>query len=150
MAKNTEKTKETTKAVKPSKKDYILTVGRRKEAVARVRLYAKGSGSITVNNKPVEEYFRGESSKVAYIMPFTVTNTVDQFDITIKVAGGGHSGQLGAVVHGIARAIEKLDKEKFRALLKKKGLLTRDPRTRERRMVGMGGKARRKKQSPKR
>lgn len=148
--KKTGEIKETTKAVKPFKKEYILTVGRRKEAVARVRLYPKGSGSITVNNKPVEEYFRGEASQVVYTQPFKVTNTEGKFDITIKVAGGGPSGQLGAVVHGIARAIEKFDKEIYRVPLKKAGLLTRDPRTRERRMVGMGGKARRKKQSPKR
>lgn len=141
---------ETKKVDKPSKKDYISTVGRRKEAVARVRLYPKGSGTITVNQKPVEEYFHGKANKVLYMMPFTVTDTIGMFDITVKVAGGGMYGQLDAVVHGISRALEKLDKEKHRGLLKKKGLLTRDSRTRERRKVGMGGKARRKKQSPKR
>lgn len=138
------------KPVKVVKKyDYLLTVGRRREAVARVRLYPKGQGTITVNSKPVEQYFQSEASKVVYMQPFKITATEGKFDITVKVSGGGSSGQLGAVVHGIARAIEKFDKE-HRLLLKKAGLLTRDPRTRERRMVGMGGKARRKKQSPKR
>ena len=146
MAKKIEET-QPVKAVK--KYDYLLTVGRRKEAVARVRLYPKGQGSIMVNSKPIEEYFHGAASQVVYTQPFKVTNTEGKFNITIKVAGGGPSGQLGAIVHGIARAIEKFDKE-YRASLKKAGLLTRDARTRERRMVGMGGKARRKKQSPKR
>lgn len=148
--KKTDEQSDVTKAVKSAKKDYILTVGRRKEAVARVRLYPKGSGAFTVNGKPVEVYFYGEASKVAYMQPFKITATEGKFDITVKVAGGGPSGQLGAVVHGIARALEKFDKETYRAPLKKAGLLTRDARTRERRMVGMGGKARRKKQSPKR
>lgn len=150
VKKKTEEVQEPKKVTKSSKKDYIFTVGRRREAVARVRLYPSGNGSIIVNTKPVEEYFRGEANKVGYMLPFVVTETINKFNTTIKVAGGGPSGQLGAAVHGISRAIEKFDKEKYRALLKKKGLLTRDPRTRERRMVGMGGKARRKKQSPKR
>lgn len=147
------KTEEQNKAViekEPLRKEYILTVGRRKEAVARVRLYPKGTGTISVNNKPAEAYFGGEVSKNLYMTPFTTTNTVGLFDITVKVAGGGPFGQLDAVVHGIARAMVKLDSDKYRSLLKKKGLLTRDSRTRQRRMVGMGGKSRRKKQSPKR
>ena len=148
--KKTEETKEVAKSVKPLKKDYILTVGRRKEAVARVRLYPKGSGAITVNSKPVEEYFSGPASKVAYMVPFAATNTVGEFDVTVKVEGGGPSGQLGAVVHGIARALEKFDREKYRSILKKKGLLTRDPRAKERRKAGLAQKARAKKQSPKR
>ncbi len=131
-------------------KDYILAVGRRREAVARVRLYSKGSGIITVNAKPVEEYFTGSVNKIFYLKPLAVTDTVGKFDITVKVEGGGLSGQLGAMIHGIARALSSLNKEKYRSLLKKQGLLTRDPRTRQRRMVGTGGKARRKKQSPKR
>ena len=155
--KQAEEKKEVKKQLKALKKDYISTVGRRKEAVARVRLYPKGlpagrqgSGAITVNAKPIEEYFRGEASKVAYMQPLALTDTVNAVDITVKVEGGGQFGQLDAVVHGIARALEKYDKDKFRPTLKKAGLLTRDARTRERRKVGMGGKARRKKQSPKR
>ena len=106
-------------------------------------------GEILVNNKKAAEYFGAESEKV-YMEPFRVTNTQDKFAITAKVAGGGKAGQLDAVVLGIARALNTLDREKYRSLLKKKGLLTRDPRVRERRKVGMGGKARRRKQSPKR
>lgn len=154
--KKTEETKPVVEKKIP-KKEYIFTVGRRRSAIARVRLYPKGlpagrqgTGIITVNGKPVEEYFSSLASKVAYMVPFVVTNTVGKFDVTVKVAGGGPNGQLVAVIHGISRAIEKLDKEKHRLLLKKKGLLTRDSRIRERRKVGMGGKARRKKQSPKR
>lgn len=142
---------ETNLKVKNQKaKEFIHAVGRRREAVARVRLYSKGSGIITVNAKPVEEYFAGSVNKIFYLKPFTVTDTVGKFDITVKVEGGGLSGQLGAMIHGIARALSSLNKEKYRSLLKKQGLLTRDPRTRQRRMVGTGGKARRKKQSPKR
>ncbi|MBI1919367.1 30S ribosomal protein S9, partial [Candidatus Microgenomates bacterium] len=136
---------ETNLKVKNQKaKEFIHAVGRRREAVARVRLYSKGSGIITVNAKPVEEYFAGSVNKIFYLKPFTVTDTVGKFDITVKVEGGGLSGQLGAMVHGIARALSSLNKEKYRSLLKKQGLLTRDPRTRQRRMVGTGGKARRK------
>lgn len=142
---------ETNLKVKNQKaKEFIHAVGRRREAVARVRLYSKGSGIITVNAKPVEEYFAGSVNKIFYIKPLVVTDTVGKFDITVKVEGGGLSGQLGAMIHGIARALSSLNKEKYRSLLKKQGLLTRDPRTRQRRMVGTGGKARRKKQSPKR
>lgn len=144
------------------KVEFINVVGRRREAVARVRLYPKEvlglvwgehevkKGEIFVNEKPITEYFPSEIEKRYYTQPFTVTNTLGMHTLTIKVEGGGRSGQLGAVVHGIARALEELNPENYRSLLKKKGLLTRDARTRERRKVGMGGKSRRKKQSPKR
>ncbi|MBI2036596.1 30S ribosomal protein S9 [Candidatus Microgenomates bacterium] len=149
VRKKTEKT-EVAKEVKPEKKEYILTVGRRREAIARVRLYSSGSGKITVNEKPVEQYFYGQTRQIAYGMPFAVTDTAGKFDVTAKVTGGGMSGQLGALVHGMARALEKKDKEKWRPLLKKAGLLTRDPRAKERRKPGLAQKARAKKQSPKR
>lgn len=141
---------------------HISTVGRRRSAVARIRLYTEvkepialgdqsvKKGDIYVNGLPIEQYFSGVSSISRYQQPLQVTNTLTTFAITAKVVGGGKSGQLDAVVHGIARALAAFDKTKFRPILKKKGLLTRDPRTRERRKVGMGGKARRKKQSPKR
>lgn len=145
-----------------NKNDFIFAVGRRREAIARVRLYKTHKpglswgdreikrGEIFVNKKPIAEYFSGEVAKSIYTLPFTYTSTLDKYTITINVAGGGKSGQLNAVLHGISRALSKLDKENFRPLLKKKGLLTRDARARERRKVGTGGKARRKKQSPKR
>lgn len=143
------------------KKDYILTTGRRKSAVARVRLYPKaaqaswgelsvGKGTILVNKKPIDVYFYGDVAKAVYEFPLKATNTLGQISATIAVAGGGLHGQLDAVVHGLARALSEMDKEKFRPILKKHGFLTRDPRVRERRKPGTGGKARRKRQSPKR
>ncbi len=143
------------------RKDYILTVGRRRSAVARVRLYAKsaqaawgelplGKGEILINKKPISEYFVGPVAKAVYEAPLKATNTLGQLSATISVAGGGNQGQLEATVHGIARALSEMDREKFRPILKKAGFLTRDPRTRERRKAGMGGKSRRKRQSPKR
>lgn len=141
---------------------YYEAVGRRKESSARVRLYVvpDGSasigglsiekGSIVVNGRPVEHYFPGEIAKKLYLEPFRTTNTVNRFAASVKVTGGGLSGQLGAVIHGVSRALEKVDKEKFRPILKKRGFLTRDPRAKERRKAGFAGKARARKQSPKR
>lgn len=147
----------------PSKKNYIQTVGRRREAAARVRLYAgkKGSkfpvgavsltvGEILVNGKKVEQYFPTAVQKSLYRRPFIVTKTLEKFAVSAKILGGGVNGQLEALVHGIARAIEKTDKEKYRLLLKKAGLLTRDARVKERRKAGYAHKARARKQSPKR
>ncbi|MDP2649558.1 MAG: 30S ribosomal protein S9 [bacterium] len=147
---------------KNQNKDYIATVGRRREAVARVRLYKNikeglmfggfpvKKGEILVNKMPIEKYFSGEVAKVLYIQPFQITNTLGKFATTIVVSGGGKKGQLMASIHAISRALSLFDTDKLRKILKKKGLLTRDSRIRERRKVGMGGKARRKKQSPKR
>lgn len=135
---------------KTNNKEYIFAVGRRKAAVARVRLYPKvKNGEILVNGKPIEECFSGAVAKTRYEEPFRSTNTLGKYAVTVKVEGGGKNGQLEAVVMGIARALSVFNKE-FRPLLKKKQLLTRDSRVRERRKIGTGGKARRKKQSPKR
>ena len=128
---------------------YISAVGRRKTAIARVRLYFK-AGEITVNGKPVAEYFPGEANSLRYLEPLRTTSLVDKVSASIKVIGGGKVSQLEAIIHGVSRALSKADPEKHRPTLKKKGFLTRDERMRERRKVGMGGKARRKKQSPKR
>lgn len=128
---------------------FIQAVGRRKEAVARVRL-TKGNSPLTVNGKIIPEYFRGLIFQKAYQKPFEVTQTLGQFSGSIKVLGGGVFSQLGAVVHGISRALDKVDKEKFHPLLKSAGLLTRDPRVKERRKFGHAHKARAMKQSPKR
>jgi small subunit ribosomal protein S9 len=95
------------------------------------------------------EYF-GKSFEKAYKMPFQITSMEGKFAVSIKVSGGGKMGQLDAAILAIARALDKVDKENFHAILKKQGMLTRDPRVRERRKVGMGGKSRRRKQSPKR
>lgn len=134
---------------KNTKPDYIYAVGRRRRASARVRLYLK-KGDIIVNDKPIEQYFPGLIAKKLYLEPFRACNFIDKCSATIKVIGSGQSGQLGAVIHGLARALVKVNPEKFRPILKKNGFLTRDPRKKERRKAGTGGKARRRKQSPKR
>ncbi len=148
--------------VKEAGISYYESVGRRKESTARVRLYvvketsvtvkgrALDKGSIVVNNKPIEEYFPGEISKKMYLEPFRTTNTLNRFGVSIVCTGGGLAGQLGAVLHGIARALVKVDNEKFRPILKKRGFLTRDPRAKQRRKAGFAGKSRARKQSPKR
>jgi len=134
---------------KTKKPAYIYAIGRRRTATARVRLYRK-KGDILVNDKPITQYFPGELNAQLYLEPLRVCNLIDKYSATIKVAGSGKKGQLGAVIHGLARTLDKVDKDKFHSLLKKKGFLTRDPRARERRKIGTGGKARRQKQSPKR
>lgn len=131
------------------KKNYTYAVGRRKSASARIRLF-KGKGESLVNEQSMDKYFSGEVNEEAWTKPFRLTDTLNKYYVTVKVVGGGKKGQLDAVVHGMARAFAKLDPEKFRSPVKKAGLLTRDARVRERRKVGTGGKARRKKQSPKR
>lgn len=142
---------------------YYEAVGRRKEAVARVRLYIAGrdknatvygekykQGTILVNKTPIEKVFFSDFERKVISQPLSLANSVDRFIIAVHTAGGGQFGQVQAIAHGIARALEKTDKETLRPILKKAGLLTRDARTRERRKVGTGGKARRAKQSPKR
>lgn len=141
---------------------YYEAVGRRKESTARVRLYVVGDapailhgismekGGMVVNGRTIENYFPGEVLKKMYQEPFRTTNTLSRFAVTIKTTGGGLYGQLGAVIHGISRALEKVDKEKFRPILKKRGFMKRDPRAKQRRKAGFAGKARARKQSPKR
>lgn len=132
-----------------NKTAYINVIGRRKEAVARVRLVSD-NGQVSVNGKSIDEYFKGEVFKKFYQKPFEVTGTLGKIGGEVLVTGGGVSSQLGAVVHGISRALSLIDKEKYRPLLKKEGLLTRDPRAKERRKYGHAQKARAMKQSPKR
>lgn len=103
-----------------------------------------------VNGRPVEKYFPGEIMKKMYQEPFRTTNTLGRFIVTLKTAGGGLSGQLAATIHAVSRALEKVDKEKFRPILKKRGFMMRDPRAKQRRKAGYAGKARARKQSPKR
>ncbi|MFZ3301843.1 MAG: 30S ribosomal protein S9 [Microgenomates group bacterium] len=132
-----------------TQKNYTFAVGRRKSSSARVRLF-KGEGINLINDKKVSEIYENKVAEIILAKPFKLTETVGKFFFTAKVSGGGKEGQLEAILHGIARAMVKLDSDKFRVTLKKNNLLTRDPRVRLRRMVGTGGKARRKKQSPKR
>lgn len=145
---------------KAVKKDFVFAVGKRKESVARLRLYQSVAsllvlgekvkkGDIFVNDKKIESYFSGELTKAYYLEPLKLTNSLDKYVLTFRVSGGGKNGQLDAVIHAISRALSLID-PKNRQILKKRGFLTRDSRIRERRKVGMGGKARRKKQSPKR
>jgi len=134
---------------KLKKVNYFYAVGRRKTSVARVRIFS-GKGDSTVNGLPAGKYFEGEIAKKALAKPFGATETSDKYYFTARVTGGGKEGQLSSLVLAIARALVKISDEKNRPTLRKLNLLTRDSRVRQRRMVGMGGKSRRKKQSPKR
>ncbi len=131
------------------KGEYVTAVGRRKTATARIRLY-KEAGDFIVNGKVVGEYFGNVSQASAhYTQPFAVTDSQGKFAASVKVTGSGIQAQLDAVVHGLSRALVKLNPD-YQTLLKKEGLLSRDDRMRETRKIGTGGKARRAKQSPKR
>jgi small subunit ribosomal protein S9 len=111
--------------------------GRRKTSVARVWI-RPGTGRIIVNRRPFADYFPRETLRMIIAQPFQVTNTVDQFDMLVNVGGGGPTGQAGAVRHGLSRALVRFD-DKMRLPLKKAGLLTRDPRMRERKKYGQPG-----------
>jgi small subunit ribosomal protein S9 len=138
-----------TKKKTASKKNFIYAVGRRKTASARVRLF-KGKGKTLVNNQPISQYFPGKVAEIAYTQPLRICDVLGKYYATVKVVGSGKNGQLGAFVHGLARALDKVDREAFHSALKKHKLLTRDSRARERRKAGQAGRARHKKQSPKR
>ncbi len=150
-------------ATKTKNIQFYEGVGRRKTSVATVRMFIPGkdktvmiedmkvkAGEIYVNKKKIEEVFPLIRQKVQYLNPLKLAQAEERFCISVHVRGGGVNGQLDAVIHGIARALEKTDKETLRPILKKETLLKRDPRARQRRKVGTGGKARRAKQSPKR
>ena len=111
--------------------------GRRKTSTARVHL-RQGAGAITVNNRPLDEYFGNEVLKMIIKQPLSLTETNDRFDIVVIVDGGGPSGQAGAIRHGISRALQVYNTE-LRKRLKKAGLLTRDPRMKERKKYGQRG-----------
>ena len=118
-----------------SKSKYYYGTGRRKHSVARVRLYP-GSGNITINGRNIDEYFGLETLKLIVRQPLELTSTTEKFDIVCTVAGGGVTGQAGAIRHGLSRALLQADPE-YRALLKKEGFLTRDPRMKERKKYGL-------------
>jgi small subunit ribosomal protein S9 len=115
--------------------NYVYGTGRRKTAVARVRLLP-GDGAIVVNGKPVREYFGGAAADGAILLPFRVTETEGRYAASVLVAGGGVSGQLGAIRHGIARALVTAHPQ-ARHVLREAGLLTRDPRAKERKKYGL-------------
>ncbi len=119
-----------------SKKEYVYGTGRRKKSVASVRVY-EGTGKITINGRDIDDYFGLETLKLIVRQPMTLTDTVGKFDLVIKVLGGGVSGQAGAIRHGLARAMVKLNADAYKATLKKAGLLTRDPRMKERKKYGL-------------
>lgn len=109
--------------------------GRRKKSIARVRL-VPGDGTVTINDRTIDDYFGLETMKVIIRQPLVLTDTSAKFDVLCKVVGGGLSGQAGAIRHGISRALLKADEE-FRPVLKKAGFLTRDPRMKERKKYGL-------------
>lgn len=120
---------------KKTSKSVFYGTGRRKCSVAKVRLVS-GQGNIIVNGKPVMDYFGRKVLELIVKQPLSVTNTEGKYDVLASVHGGGTSGQAGAVRHGIARALLKVEDE-FRSPLKKAGFLTRDPRMKERRKYGL-------------
>lgn len=109
--------------------------GRRKKSIARVYL-VPGKGEITINKRPIDEYFGLETLKVIVRQPLVATENVDKYDVLVNVHGGGYTGQAGAIRHGISRALLQVDDD-YRPVLKKAGFLTRDPRMKERKKYGL-------------
>lgn len=134
--------------MKKEKSSFIYAVGRRKRSSARIRLF-KGKGQSLVNGLALDEYFKDVPSFI-YLRPFELTKTTGKFYVTAKISGGGKSGQVGAFIHGLSRALVKENTEDFRKVLKSANFLMRDPREKERRKFGNAQKARARKQSPKR
>jgi len=123
-------------AKKVVKKIQFWGVGRRKKAIARVRIVPGGEGNIVVNKRTVDEYFKLDAQKYIVKQPLELTATADKYDVFVNVVGGGLTGQAGAVRHGIARALCEAD-DTLRPELKKAGFLTRDPRMKERKKYGL-------------
>ena len=119
------------------KKAYFYGTGRRKSSVARVRLIPGGSGQITINNREFDNYFGLDTLKTIVKQPLELVGVTGQFDLDVKVQGGGFTGQAGAIRHGIARALLQADSDQYRAALKAAGFLTRDPRMKERKKYGL-------------
>ena len=119
------------------KENIYYATGRRKTAIARTWL-TPGNGTITVNNKPVDEYFTVPSAKRLLVQPLAMTNTLESYDVKVRVVGGGISGQAGAIRHGITKALIEIDGD-FRIPLKRAGFVRRDPRAKERKKYGQKG-----------
>ena len=119
-----------------SKRQYQYGTGRRKSSVARVRVYEGGTGSITINGRDIDDYFGLETLKLLVRQPLVATDLLGKVDLVITVAGGGVTGQAGAIRHGVSRALLGINPE-FRATLKAAGFLTRDPRMKERKKPGL-------------
>ncbi|CAN2040933.1 30S ribosomal subunit protein S9 [Candidatus Magnetomoraceae bacterium gMMP-15] len=120
-----------------NEENLYYATGKRKNAVARTWL-KPGTGAITINKRPMDEYFKLETAKMLMVQPFVLTNTVDSYDVNVKVTGGGISGQAGAIRHGITKALLTANPD-FRKVLKKAGFITRDPRCKERKKYGQKG-----------
>ena len=120
-----------------SKKKYAYGTGRRKSSIARVRVYENGTGSIIINGRDIDDYFGLDTLKLLVRQPLVTTDMVGKVDIICTVAGGGVTGQAGAIRHGIARALLQMNSEELRPQLKKAGFLTRDPRMKERKKYGL-------------
>ena len=118
------------------KAPYFYGTGRRKSSVARVRVY-QGTGKITINDRDIDDYFGLDTLKLIVRQPLALTNNTDKFDIVCRVAGGGVTGQAGAIRHGLSRALLQYDGENLRPILKRAGFLTRDPRMKERKKYGL-------------
>ena len=119
-----------------TKKKYSYGTGRRKSSVARVRVYENGTGAITINGRDIDDYFGLDTLKLIVNQPLVATDMVGKVDVVVTVAGGGVSGQAGAIRHGISRALLTLNPE-YRATLKAAGFMTRDPRMKERKKYGL-------------
>jgi small subunit ribosomal protein S9 len=120
-----------------TQENVIYATGKRKSAIARTWI-KPGSGEITINNRPLDDFFKVPTAKTILRQPLALTNTLDKFDIRVRVGGGGISGQAGAIRHGITRALIQYDPE-LRPALKKAGFVKRDPRTKERKKYGQRG-----------
>ena len=120
---------------KASKKVQFWGTGRRKKSIARVRLLPNGSGTITINKRDIDQYFGLDTLKYIVRQPLNATETLNKYDVIVNVCGGGYTGQAGAIRHGISRALVVAGEDK--AILKKNGFLTRDPRMKERKKYGL-------------
>ena len=119
-----------------NKRPYFYGTGRRKKSIARVRLY-QGTGKVTINDRDIDDYFGLDTLKLIVRQPLELTGLTEKFDIECRVAGGGVTGQAGAIRHGISRALLQYNSEELRSELKKAGFLTRDPRMKERKKYGL-------------
>lgn len=120
-----------------AQENVYYATGKRKTAIARTWL-VPGSGDITINDRPIDDYFKIESAKTELLQPFVITNTAGKYDVRVRVLGGGVSGQSGAIRHGITKALIQINQE-FRQPLKRAGFVKRDPRAKERKKYGQRG-----------
>ena len=120
-----------------AQENVYYATGKRKTAIARTWL-TPGSGDVTINNRPIDDYFKIEAAKTEMLQPFVITNTAGKYDVKVRVLGGGDSGQSGAIRHGITKALIQINQE-IRQPLKRAGFVKRDPRAKERKKYGQRG-----------